>query len=445
MHYQVKSTISPQEGIDEQSPCETEGFPKAIDHNPIFSASKQESVMLINKDHQGLNALEGIRILDFSQIIAGPTCTRFFADLGAEVIKVERPPQGDSSRNLPALKDGVSGLFLQYNAGKKGLCLDLKNPESIRIIKKLVEQCDVVVENFKVGTMDRMGLSYDILKEINPFLIMCSISGYGQTGPNKDLPSLAGTIHAAAGVTDILSRGHGEEVAPAPHNLSLADTIAGYHAFSAVVTALFHRERTGKGQAIDISLFDSLFCTIDYQVEHYLMTGTEPPPTWGAPPIKAKDGYITIGMGKIELVLKLIKRMGMEKDERFDTMENLIANADQIIKTIEEWVFSFDSAAMAEAAIKEIGIPVSKVCTPVEAANSSQVRARSLLKEIDHPKIGKVDVINSPLKFSEVRSELRRLPPELGEHNREILTDLLGYSDEEIETLVTGGVLFSNP
>jgi crotonobetainyl-CoA:carnitine CoA-transferase CaiB-like acyl-CoA transferase len=401
--------------------------------------------MLNDKNNPNINALAGVRILDFTQIIAGPLCTRLLADLGAEVIKVERPRQGDGGRYLPALRNGVSGLFMQYNVGKKGLCLDLKKPDAIRIIKELVGQCDVIVENYIPGTMTRMGLSYDVLKDLNPGLVMCSISGYGQTGSNRDLPALATVIHAATGVTDTIAQGHGENVPPAPHNISFADTVAGYHAFSGVLTALFHRGRTGKGQHIDVSLFDSLFFTIDYQVEHYLMTGTEPPPTWGIHPFKAPGGYISMGLGKITLVQKLLIGMGMENDERFDTMEKLLSNMDLLKKAIEEWLVGFDSIEDAVIFIKKIGIPVNKVCSVVEAANSSQVHSRGLLSEVDHPKIGPVKVMESPFKFSEIAFELRGLPPEIGEHNREILSGLLGFSEQEIDAHYAAGVLYSNP
>lgn len=388
--------------------------------------------------------LDGVRILDFTQILAGPYCTRLLADMGAEVIKVERPPMGDGERSVPAIRDGVSGSFMQYNAGKKGICLDLKKPKAIEIVKGLVKQCDVVVENFNVGAMARLGLSYDELNKVNPCLIMCSITGFGQTGPNKNRLAFATVVHAASGITEILRRQHGEDIRPAPHGLSIGDTIAGYHAAYAVVASLFYRERTGKGQYIDISMFDSLFYTIDHQVQYYLMTGEEHT-VYGAVPVKGKDGYFTIGYGKYEMILRALDCMGkpeLANDERFSSLEKVIFHQQEFFQIVEEWAQIYGSVEEVEALLCKAGLPVSKVCSVPEVVRSPQVQSRGLLAEVDDPKIGKVKVINSPIKFSGTESKLRGPSPELGEHNKEILSRLLQYSEEQIIKLYAEGVVF---
>lgn len=391
--------------------------------------------------------LEGVRVLDFTQLLAGPYCTRLMVDMGADVIKVERPPQGDGGRQIPVIKEGVSGLFLQCNAGKKSLCLDLKKPKSIELIKQLIRSCDVTVENFKVGVMDNLGLDYETLKRVHPGLIMCSISGYGQNSPYQDRSALATIIHASAGVTETLRRGYGQNIAPAAHNIAWADSIAAYHAFGAINAALFYRERTGIGQHIDISMFDSLFFTIDSHVQYYLMTGKEPPANWGSIPVKGRDGYLSIGYGKYEFVVRIFESMGRSdllQDERFRTINGIIMNQREFKEIVETWINTFESLKDAEAVLLKLGVPVSRVRSVVEAVNSTHVESRGLLAVVDHPKLGKVRVLNSPIKFSETGSGLRGPAPTLGEHNKEILSKFLDFSDNEIEDLYEEKVLYSN-
>lgn len=397
-------------------------------------------------DHktQKPSILDGVRVLDITQIIAGPYCTRLLADMGAEVIKLERPPMGDGEREMPAIRNGVSGSFMQYNAGKKGICLDLKKPQAIKIVKDLVKQCDVVVENLNVGAMARLGLGYEELNKVNPRLVMCSITGFGQTGPYKNRLAFATAVHAASGITEILRRQHGEDIRPASHGLSIGDTIAGYHAAYAIMASLFYRERTGKGQYIDISMFDSLFFTIDHQVQYYLMTGKEHT-IFGAVPVKGKDGYFTIGYGKYEMILRTLECIGkpeLAKDERFSSLEQVIFNQQEFFQLVEDWAQNYGSVGEVEALLRQAGLAVSKVCSVPEVVHSPQVESRGLLAEVDHPKIGKVKVINSPFKLSETESTLRGPCPELGEHNKEVLSRLLHYRDEEIKKLYAEGILF---
>jgi crotonobetainyl-CoA:carnitine CoA-transferase CaiB-like acyl-CoA transferase len=276
---------------------------------------------------------------------------------------------------------------------------------------------------------------------------MCSISGYGQTGPNTNHLAFATVIHAASGVTEILRQLHGKNIRPAAHGISWGDTIAGYHAAYAIMASLFHRERTGTGQYIDISMFDSLFFTIDHHVQYYLMTN-EQNPIFGFIPIKGKDGYLNIGLGKYEMILRLLDCIGrpeLAKDERFKNMARIIENQMDFFEILESWIQGFDSEEEAENILRKAGLEASKVRSIVEVIHSSQVESRRLLTEVNHPKIGKVKSINSLLKFLETESKLRGLPPELGEHNREILSKILHYTDEQIGNLYHEKILFSVP
>lgn len=401
----------------------------------------------MEREEEKPGALEGIRIMDFTQVVAGPYCTRFLADMGAEVIKVE-PPSGEGTRYWPTLRGGVSGSFLQYNGGKKSLAIDLKKEEARKLIKELVRSCDVVVENFAVGTMNNLGLSYDVLRSENEKIIMCSISGYGQTGPNKNRLGFAATVQADVGLTEMLRKCYPVDVPPAPHALSFADTIAGYHATAAIATALFYRDRTGIGQYIDISMYDSLLFSVDHHVQHYLMSQTAPRSAFGSEPIKGKHGqYIVVGFGKHEMVVRLLKLMGHEdllSDERFSSLTGIHTYREDFFGLIREWIQKFDSMDDVTEILTRAGLPAGTVHTLVEAVEAPQVSARNMVVEREHPRIGKVRVMNTPIKFSECSSEMRSLAPELGEHNEYVMKDILHRSSEEITSLYEQGVLYQH-
>lgn len=397
------------------------------------------------KEKEMPGILDGIRILDFTQVVAGPYCTRMLVDMGADVIKVE-PPEGESVRYIPTFRDGVSGSFLQYNGGKKSLAIDLKKEEAKKLIKELVRNCDVVVENFAVGTMKRLGLDYDTLKKENEQLIMGSITGYGQTGPNKSRLGFAVVVQAATGITDLLAKSNPGDVPPAPHALNLADTIAGYHLAMAIVSALFYRERTGIGQYIDISMFDSLFFTIDNQVQHYLMAHTPPPRFLGATPMKGRDGqYFLLGFAKYDVIRRFLKFIGREEltaDKRFSSLSNIQNNREDFFNIVNNWAQTFDSTDELERVALAARLPVSKIKTVVEAIESPQIAAREMLLEMDHPKIGKVKVMNSPIKFSETSSRLRGVEARIGEHNEYVMKEILHLSTEEVASLYRRGILW---
>ena len=393
------------------------------------------------------DALAGIRVLDFSTVVAGPFCGRMLADAGAEVIKVESPPAGDPSRNLPYIKQGLSGYFTQQNAGKRSLCLDLKRPQGLAIIRQLVPQVDIVLENFRPGVMARLGLDYATLHGLNPRLIFCSISGFGQTGPNRQRRAFAGVVHAAAGVTEILRRAHGEDTPPGSLGMALADTYTGLYAFAAVNLALYHRQVSGQGQWLDIALFDAIFSVIDYQVAYYTLSGQEPPAAFGARPFKGTGGYLTIGIGSPAPIKRALEIICPEEHHTlfatyFATGELMAQNYQRFQALVEAWLQRFDNVDEPERILAEAGVAVSKVKRVSEAVDSSQVQARGLLAEIEDPRLGPIKVMNSPLKFSAIASQVRGPAPWLGEHNQEILRRLLGYSAQQVAELEAQGVLY---
>jgi crotonobetainyl-CoA:carnitine CoA-transferase CaiB-like acyl-CoA transferase len=392
-------------------------------------------------------ALAGIRVLDFSVVVAGPFCGRMLADAGAEVIKIEPPPAGDPSRNMMFIKQGLSGYFVQHNAGKKSLCLDLKTPQAVEIVKRLVPTADIVLENFRPGVMGRLGLGYETLCRINPRLIYCSISGFGQTGPNRDQRAFAGVVHAASGEADIVRRAHGAEIPPGSLGMSFADTYTGLYAFGAINLALYHREVSGKGQWIDLALFDAIFCSIDFQVQYYTMSGQEPPDSFGARPFKGTGGYLTIGIGAPAPVRRALKVVCPEEhaslfETYFSTGEKLAQHYQRFQELVEAWLQQFDDVEEPERILRQAGVAVSKVRRVSEAVHSPQVKARHLLVDVDDPRIGPIKVMNSPLRFSEIETKLQGPAPSLGEHNQEILTRVLGYAEREVTELERCGVLY---
>lgn len=391
--------------------------------------------------------LDGIRVLDFTQVLAGPYCTRMLADMGAEVIKVE-PPNGEGFRYMAPIREGVSSSFLLLNCGKKSFCIDLKKEKAKEFIKQLVKSCDVVLENFAVGKMHSLGLDYEVLQKEKPDLIMCSITGYGQEGPNKNRLAFAPTIHADTGVTDLLSKGRVEDVVPGAQCISFADTIAGYHAVGAITSALFYKERRGKGQYIDISMYDSLLFTIDYHAQYYLMTQEPPPRIHGGLPIQGKDGrYIQIGYAKMDIVKRLFTCMGREDlktDERFNCFTNISAHKFEFHEIVSQWVQSFETTDEVEAILIKANLPVSKIRTVVEAVQSLQVESHGLLAEVHHPRIGNIKVLNSPIRFSQSSCHLRSYAPDKGEHNDYVMKEILNLSQDDIALLYDQEILWKD-
>jgi CoA:oxalate CoA-transferase len=403
--------------------------------------------MMEDNKGKGLQQLlSGVKILDLTQALAGPFCTRLLFDLGAEVIKVEAPPLGDVGRYTRLVKQGYSGYFMQNNCGKKCLCLNLKSEKGKEIFNQLVTLSDVCVENFTPGVMKKLGLDYERLSEINPRLIMCSISGFGQYGPWAHRRGLAATAHALSGIMWVTGKNQNPDNPPSPPGAAFGDTGAALHAFGAICAALYWREKTGKGEYIDISLLDAVFDQQDSSIEIYVLSEGKDTSALLSPVYKGRDGYITVAVNPSdrdwEKLIKAIGRQELLEDEWFSKPENRWDNPDVINSLIEGWLQGFEHIDDALAILEENGLVNARVLSPGEAINHPQIKAREMMVEIDHPVLGKVPIVNSPFRLKNTKSGLRGLPPEIGEHNTEILSDLLGYSQEYIFELENQGIIY---
>jgi CoA:oxalate CoA-transferase len=399
------------------------------------------------------HVLDGFKALDFTQFVAGPTVTKLMTEMGAEVIKVELTPGGDRSRGMPYMKEGRSGYFVQQNRGKLSLCLDARNPAGKAILSELIPKVDIVVENFAPGVIARMGFGYDNVRKLNPKIIMCSVSTFGQEGPLANDPGYDFIGQAYAGVTSL----SGEEGGPHyPPMLAIGDVSTGVHALAAIACALLHRDRTGEGQYLDISLLDAYFHYHDVGVQalsasHGEMkpkrTGLHYPVLCPAGMFKAKGGYIFVFAWLDHHWAKLCELMGrpeLAKDPRFIDNPTRSANRKDVIEVIEKWLASLPSEEAAVAALREARIPSAPVLTLEKAMNHPHLRERQTVQPIHDRVLGEMEVPGFPMRFSAFPQRLELDAPFLGEHNEKILAEYLGYSKEQIARLGREGVIQSD-
>lgn len=392
--------------------------------------------------------LDGVRVLDLSRVLAGPFCSLILADLGAEVIKIEEIGGGDQTRTIPPFVNGESHYFLAINRNKSSVALDARTGEGRELLLKLALQCDVVLENFRPGVMDRLGLSYGHLKALKPALIMCSISGFGAQGAMHDKPSFDLVTQALSGVMSI--NGYAEGT-PTKLGLPLGDIGGGLWAAIGVMAALNERHATGEGSHVDLSLLEGLMGLLGYLAQIYLVTGESPGRMgnshhnivpYGLMPVK--DGHIVLALhvgGFWRNFCRAIEREDLITDARFRTVKDRHRNrveleaqieAVMMTKTVVEWQQILDAADVPHGPVNSIG----------QALNQAIVRERGFVKEMQHPTAGTVKVVGNPLRF-EGRYEETRLepPPLLGQHTREVLGSLIGLSEEEIEKLIANRVI----
>jgi len=386
--------------------------------------------------------LHGIRVLDLSRVLAGPYCTMVLGDLGADVIKVE-PPDGDETRAWgPPFTAGESAYYLCVNRNKRGMTVNLKTDEGRAILLELVMKSDVLVENFRPGTLARFGLDYETLRSDHPRLVYCSISGFGQTGPLRDRPGYDFMIQAMGGLMSFTGEPDGE---PMKVGVAVADLFAGQNAVIAILAALQARERTGEGQYIDISLFDSQLGWLANVASNFLISGNLPQRYGNAHPnivpyqvFEASDGWFALAVGndkQFARLCELIGQPGWGSDERFATNAARVSNREELIlllnpifttRRVDKWL------SMLEAA----GIPCGSINTLDKVFAEPQVAAREMLVTMAHPTIGELPLVGSPLKLSQTPVEYRLPPPRLGEHTSEILRDVLG-NDRYLTTKAT--------
>ena len=403
--------------------------------------------------------LSHIRVLDLSRVLAAPWTGQNLADLGAEVIKVERPQKGDDSRAFgpPWLKDASgretteSAYFACANRGKKSITVDLSKPAGQRIVRELATRSDVLLENYKFGDLARYGLGYDDLKQLNPHLVYCSVTGFGQTGPYRERPGYDFMIQGMAGLMSVTGErddlpGGGPQKAGIP----IADIMTGMYATIAVCAALAHRAETGVGQHLDLALFDALAAVLANQAANYLATGQSPGRLGNAHPnivpyqtFKTADGAVILACGNDNLFRKFCAVAGsphLADDPRYATNGKRVENRVELTRILDELFAGRTTRDWVEA-LEAAGVPNGPINTIEQVFAEPQAIARGLRIELAHPAAGKVALVRSPMRFSATPVEHERPPPLLGEHTDEILRGLLGVNDEEIAKLRADGAV----
>ena len=391
--------------------------------------------------------LAGVRVLDFTRVLAGPAASLALADLGAEVLKIEPPGSGDETRSFPPIRDGESHYYLGVNRGKKSLVIDLKAPEGLALAKDLAAQCDVVIENYRPGVMDRLGLGWDTLRAINPRLIYCSISGYGQTGPLKDRPSFDIVLQAMSGALSV----NGEPgQPPVKLGIPLGDLVGGINGPIAILAALNERHATGRGRYIDVSLMDGLIGMLGYIAQLSFFTGADPARFGSQHPnlvpygvFPAKDGgsivVACLTPGFWGRICESIGQPGLTTDPRYDTLEKRRDARDEVNAIVAAFT-ERHSVDELVALFTEHQVPHAPILGVKDALAQPQAKARGMVVEVDHPALGTIPIVNRPFRFDEAMAD-PATPPVLGQHTDAVLADVLGLSEDRIGELRDKGVV----
>ncbi|HLT56376.1 MAG TPA: CoA transferase [Bacillota bacterium] len=376
-------------------------------------------------------ALTHIKVLDLSRVLAGPFCTMILGDLGAEVIKVEAPGGSDETRKWgPPFQNGVSAYYLTANRNKKSITANLKTEEGIKIIKELVKESDVVIHNFKTGTMEKFGLGYEELKEINPQIVYCSITGFGETGPYKDMPGYDFIIQAMSGLMSITGD---EKSGPQKLGVAITDVLTGLYACIGIQAALLEREQSGMGQKLDISLYDSAVSSLVNIGSNYLMSGNIPKRLGNQhanivpyQTFPTQDGEMVIAVGNDHQFKKLCQILGkpeLAEMEKFKSNPDRVQHRNELIPLLEEVLITKPTSYWQEKC-NEQKIPCGPIQNIEQVANDPQLAARNMFMTTEHPTAGTIKMIGSPLKLSRTPVTLRHHPPNAGEHNDEILSKI---------------------
>jgi len=393
-------------------------------------------------------ALDEIKVVDLTRTLAGPFCTMMLGDMGADVVKIEEPELGDETRSWTPFWNGEGTQFLSFNRNKRSLSLNLKEKEGVDIVLGLAAKSDVMVESFRAGALDRMGLSYDAVRAVNPNIVYCSISGYGRTGPMADKPGYDLIIQAYSGLMNLTGDPDG---LPLRVGFSLVDLVAGMMAYGSILTALHHRHKTGQGQRIEAALLDGQVATMSYHATGYMATGVEPHRLGSGHPslvpyqsFPASDGYFIVGcanQGLWERLCRGIDRQDLLEDPRFTTNTDRVEHRAECVEALSE-IFRAKPVAHWSEVISQAGVPCGPINRVSQVVNDAQVSARNMIVEVPHPKVPDLRMPNSPLKLEETPSSIRRPPPLLGQHNEEILIDL-GYGPSQISKFREKGVIGS--
>jgi formyl-CoA transferase len=387
--------------------------------------------------------LDGVRVLDLSRVLAGPYCTMMLGDLGADIIKVEAPGLGDDTRHWgpPFAQGGESAYFLCINRNKRSLTLNLKSGHGLQILKELIRQSDILVENFRVDTLEKWGLSYAALQELRPGLIYCTITGYGYTGPYRHLPGYDFIVQAQGGLMSITGPEDGEAYKV---GVAIADITAGLFACNAILAALFEHQRSGAGQRIDISLLDSQIAWLANVGSNYLVSGEAPRRYGNAHPnivpyqtFKARNGYFALAVGNDLQWRQFCEKIGRQEwamDQRFRTNASRVDNRAVLIPLLED-LFAQSDISHWLVVLESIGVPCGPINSIEQVLHDPQVEARQMVIDLPHPTAGSIRLVASPLKIPTTPPVMRLPPPLLGEHTRQILKELLGYDEQTIQDL----------
>lgn len=403
-------------------------------------------------------ALEHLRVLDMSRVLAGPLLAQNLADFGADVIKVERPRHGDESRTFPPYMKDVNGAetedsayFMSINRGKRSVTIDISKPRGQDLVKGLAACSDVLIENFKVGDLKRYGLDYEAIRRLNPRIVYCSITGFGQTGPYRNRPGYDYIFQAMSGLMSIT--GGPDELpggGPAKVGLAICDAVTGIYSSFAVMTALAHRERSGEGQHIDMSLLDTTIATISHINMNYLIGGVVPKRMGtGHPSIvpyqmfQAKDGPMVVAVGndgQFSKLCALLEMPELAQDERFRTNPLRVKHRDALIPRLEAAFVRKPLNAWIES-LTRLGVPCGPLYDIPQVFDDPHVKARAVQVRIPHPRAASVPALANPARLSATPPTYDRPAPLLGEHTREVLSTVLGLSDQDVDRLAAEGVI----
>ena len=398
--------------------------------------------------------LTGLRVLDFTRVLAGPYLTQMLCDLGCEIIKVEQPGKGADERALPPIgNEGQSGYYMMLNRGKKSITLNLKDPQARTIVFDLARQCDIVIENFKPGVMASLGLSYEAFKQVKPDIIMCSISTFGQQGPYS---RRVGYDIVAQAMSGLMWMSGDADRPPTRSGTSIGDVNAASHALGAIGAALFYRERTGKGQYIDISLRDCLTAILETAIPRVTMSGGKDKPgrsgrhhaTMGPYGVfnAGREKYVVLGALNPMIWTRLCKAMNrseMIDDKRYNTPTARAVNQTEVIAAIEAWLQSFENVDDALTVLEDSEVPAAPVLDIEQLLEDPQLLMRDMIVEVDDPLVGKVKLPATPMRFSETTVVNPAPPPLLGQHNDEVMKTMLGFDQARIDELRTQKVIGS--
>lgn len=392
--------------------------------------------------------LEGVKVLDLTRVLAGPYCTMMLADMGADVVKIERPGTGDDTRAYgPPFLNGESAYFLSVNRNKRSLTLNLKHAEALGMLRRLLEKADVVVENFRPGTMESFGFGYEAVHDFNPRLIFCSISGYGHTGPESHLPGYDLIIQGKGGIASLTGDTAGP---PSKVGTSQADIVAGMMGFQGILLALLARSQTGKGQKVDIGMLDCQIALLTYQAGIYFATGASPTRMGNQHPTitpyetyRCQDGYINLACGNDTMWRAFCRALGQEawtEDPRFRTNADRVEHRRQLSALLEPMMLQKTTQEWIDV-LREHGLPCGPIQSVGQACEDPQVLARDMVVPLHHPQAGSMRVTGVPIKLSETPGAIHSPPPLLGEHTATVLHDWLQISAAEVDVLRQEGAL----